>query len=745
MFRGVRGVSIGSFVIVVAVSATLFGAMAWSRAQGTKPSHTTWSTYLGNADSSHYTALTQINRSNVDKLEVAWSYDSGNERAYEFNPIVVGKFMYVIAQHSDIVALDATTGKRIWIHHPNSMGQRFEVHRGINYWQSKDGSDRRLLIPFDNHLEAIDATNGELIKSFGDGGTVDLKVGLGRDPNSMYQIQSGTPGEVFEDLIIVGSETGEDYGSPPGDIRAYDVRTGLMLWIFHTIPHPGEFGYETWPKDTWKTAGGTNCWGEMSLDEKTGIVYIPTGAPTYDFYGADRKGNTLFADSLLALEARTGRLIWYYQLVHHDLWDYDATSAPQLLTVRHSGKDVEVVAEASKQGFLYVFDRATGKPIWPIEERPVPKSNMPGEAASPTQPVPTAPPPFARQEFTVADLDPYILSPRDRERWKTVVQGAINEGLFTPPEQVNSIEMPGNRGGSNWGMTASNPSDATMFVVSMNMPAILKDERRAPPSLWNIPTTGTPAQQGKAVYHFYCERCHGENREGAPPAIPSLVNAPANFGESTIKSVVKYGLKDMPGFPDLTDRLLSGLISYLGDPESAPGPLPPGGEPPAGSNLAGDSTVRYWTGYGLQPSIIKPPWSVITAYDLNQGTIKWQVPFGDAPQGAPENLKGTGIMLPRNGPVITATGLLFIATKDEGKLRAYDQETGKVLWSVDLPAASEGVPAIYEVDGREYIVVCATSAKHTEIPRDGPEQPTAEPVHRSYIAYALPKDLAGQK
>jgi quinoprotein glucose dehydrogenase len=370
---------------------------------------------------------------------------------------------------------------------------------------------------------------------------------------------------------------------------------------------------------------------------------------------------------------------------------------------------------------------------------------MPGEAASPTQPVPTAPPPFARQEFTVADLDPYILSPRDRERWKTVVEGAINEGLFTPPEQSNSIEMPGNRGGSNWGMTASNPSDATMFVVSMDMPAILKDERRPPPSLWNIPSSGTPAQQGKAVYHFYCERCHGENREGAPPAIPSLANAPAYFGESTIKSVVKYGLKDMPGFPDLTDRLLNGLILYLGDPESAAGPLPPGGEPPAGSNVAGDSTVRYWTGYGLQPSIIKPPWSVITAYDLNQGTIKWQVPFGDAPQGAPENLKGTGIMLPRNGPVVTATGLLFIATKDEGKLRAYDQETGKVLWSVDLPAASEGVPAIYEVDGREYIVVCATSAKHTEVPRDGPEQPTAEPVHRSYIAYALPKDLAGQK
>jgi quinoprotein glucose dehydrogenase len=746
MLNHKRFLSVGSVAVAAALgAAVLFGVSAWSGPDDDGQSHKTWSTYLGNPDASHYTALTQIDRSNVDKLEVAWTYDSGNERAYEFNPIVVGNVMYVIAQHSDIVALDAATGKQIWIHHPNSMGQRLEVHRGINYWQSKDGSERRLFIPFDNHLEAIDATTGELIKSFGEGGSIDLKMGLGRDPKSMYQIQAGTPGQVFENLIIVGSETGEDYGSPPGDIRAYDVRTGRMVWIFHTIPHPGEFGYDTWPKDAWKSAGGTNCWGEMSLDEKTGIVYIPTGAPTYDFYGADRVGNTLFADSLLALDARTGKLIWYYQLVHHDLWDYDATSAPQLLTMRHNGEDIPVVAEASKQGYLYVFNRTTGKPIWPIEERPVPKSKMPGEAASPTQPVPSAPPPFARQKFTVADLDPYILSPRDRARWKAVVEGAVNEGLFTPPEQENTIEMPGNRGGSNWGMTASNPATGSMFVVSMDIPAILKNERRAPPSLWNIPSGGTPAQQGKAVYHFYCERCHGSDRGGAPPAIPSLVNAPSNFGEDTITSVVKYGLKDMPGFPDLTDRLLKGLVLYLGNPESASGPLPAGGEPPAGSNSAGDATIRYWTGYGLQPSIIKPPWSVITAYDLNQGTIKWQVPLGDAPQGAAENLTGTGVMLPRNGPVVTASGLFFIATKDEGKLRAYDQETGKVLWAVDLPAASEGVPAIYEVDGREYIVVCATSAKQSEIPRDGPEQPMAQPVHRSYIAYALPKSLTSQK
>lgn len=734
---------LGFLCFVALGAALLFITAGVASPQGSSASHATWSTYLGNPDSSHFTSLTQINRSNVDKLEVAWTYDSGNDRSYEFNPIVVGRSIYVIAQHTDIVALDATTGKQSWVHHPNSMGQRLEVHRGINYWQSKDASEKRLFITFDNHLEAIDANTGSLINSFGDNGTVDLKQGLGRDPKTMYQIQAGTPGQVFENLIILGSETGEDYGSPPGDIRAYDVHTGRMVWIFHTIPHPGEFGYDTWPKDAWKYSGGTNCWGEMSLDEKTGIVYIPTGAPTYDFYAADRTGNNLFADCLLALDARTGKLVWYYQLIHHDLWDYDATSAPQLLTIRHNGENVEVVAEASKQGFLYVFNRANGKPIWPIEERAVAKSDMPEEHSSPTQPFPTAPPPFARQKFTVADLDPYILSDRDRERWKKFVANAVNEGLFTPPEQTDTIEMPGNRGGSNWGMTASNPSSATMFVISMDIPAILKNERREPPSLWDIPAKAAPAMQGKAVYHFYCERCHGIDHEGAPPAIPSLVNAPSVYGEDTIKSVVHYGLKDMPGFPDIPDWLIKSLMLYLAHPESAPGAIPASGEAPPLS--AGGEVVRYWTGYGLQPSIISPPWSHITAYDLNQGTIKWQVPFGDAPQAAGEGLKGTGIMLPRNGPVVTASGLLFIATKDEGKIRAYDQDTGKVLWSADLPAASEGVPAVYEVDGREYLVVCATSAKQTAVPRDGPEQPTGQPVHRSYVAYALPKDLLGQK
>jgi quinoprotein glucose dehydrogenase len=722
----------------------LFGAVAWTGSQDSPQPYTTWSTYLGSEDSSHYSALKQINRSNVDKLEVAWSYSSGNDRSYEFNPIVVGRTMYVLAQRTSVVALDAATGKELWVYR-SKHAPPVEMHRGISYWQSKDGSERRLLIAFGSGLEAIDANTGELIKSFGTDGSVDLMAGLGRDRKTISQIQSATPGRVFGDLIIMGSATGEEYGSPPGDIRAYDVRTGKMAWIFHTVPHPGEFGYDTWPKDAWTYAGGTNCWGEMSVDETRGIIYIPTGAPTYDFYGADRMGNNLFADSLLALDARTGKLIWYYQLVHHDLWDYDASAAPQLLTVRHNGEDVPIVAQATKQGFLYVFNRVTGKPLWPIEERPVPKSDMPGEMVSPTQPFPVKPPPFAQQSFTVADLDPYLLTEQERAKWKKTIEDAVNKGLFTPPGLTDTIEMPGNHGGANWGSTATNPTNGTMYVVSMNIPAFLKNEHLLPPNLWDIPMDVAPAQQGKAIYSLYCQRCHGADRAGSPPAIPSLVNAPSVYGEKVIKSVVKNGLQEMPAFTDFSDLHLNNLILYLGNPDVAPEPFVDRRPAPPPAGTAGAPPVRYWSGYNLQTSIIKPPWSTLTAYDMNEGTIRWQVPLGNAPPAAAAGIQGTGVMMPRNGPVVTAGGLIFVATKYEGKLHAYDQDTGKEVWSATLPAASEGVPAVYQVDGREYIVVCATTGKQTDIPRDGPSQPTAEPVQRSYVAFALPQNLAKKR
>ena len=555
--------------------------------------HLTWDDYAGAADAAQYSALRQIDRANVAQLKVAWTYPIEDANHYAFGPLVVDGVMYVLAHNDAIVALDAATGKEIW-RHTAEPGTKVITNRGINYWESKDRSDRRLLFAANHKLEEIDARTGKSILSFGKNGLVDLKEGLGRDPQNIKLVQSANPGRVFEDLLILGSATNQGWGSAPGDIRAFDVHTGAVRWVFHTVPHPGEFGYDTWPKDAWKNVGGANAWSEMTLDEKRGIVYIPTASPKYNFYGADRLGADLFGDCLLALDARTGKRLWHFQMVHHDIWDYDDATAPKLLTVEHNGKPLDVVAQVSKQGFIWVFDRVTGKPLWPIEERPVPKSDMPGERAWPTQPFPVKPPPFARQKFTAADVSDLIADPAERARIKDEIQSARNEGLFTPPGLRNTVQMPGNNGGANWGGAAVDPTNGTLYVVSKDLPCMLK-----------------------------------------------LVPAPK-----------------------------------------------------AGPN-------RYESGFGFMVtsagvSPVAPPWTSMTAYDLNTGDIKWQVPLGK-------------VYRTKGGPVVTAGGLIFTGTSDK-IIRALDERTGKTVWEMPLSSAMGGIPAVYEVAGREYVVFCSADA-----------------------------------
>ena len=290
---------------------------------------------------------------------MAWSFPTGDGMKYSFNPVMVDGVVYVLAKRNSIVALDAASGKEIWTYTPDPPA-KIITNRGINYWESKDHADRRLLFCANHTLQAIDARTGKAILTFGNEGRVDLKEGLGRDPQTLTLVQSTTPGRVFENLLILGSATNQGYGSAPGDIRAFDVRTGKLVWTFHTIPHPGEYGYDTWPPDAWKTVGGANVWSEFSLDEARGIVYAPTASAKYNFYGVDRRGANLFADCLLALDARTGKRLWHFQMVHHDIWDYDNATAPKLLQVHHEGKLVDAVAQVSKQGFVWVFDRVTG-------------------------------------------------------------------------------------------------------------------------------------------------------------------------------------------------------------------------------------------------------------------------------------------------------------------------------------------------------------------------------------------------
>jgi quinoprotein glucose dehydrogenase len=561
-------------------------------------------------------------------LEVAWVYPTGDGRKYVFNPLVVDDLVFVLAKNNSIVALNAATGKEVWTY-ASPPGTNIITDRGINYWENKDRSDRRLLFASNHVLRAIDARTGKPILTFGKDGGVDLKEGLGRDVRTLRLVQSTTPGKVFENLLILGSATNQGYGSAPGDIRAFDVRSGALVWTFHTIPHPGEFGYDTWPKDAWKTVGGANVWGEFSIDEKRGIVYAPTASPKYNFYGADRTGANLFGDCLLALDARTGKRIWHFQTVHHDIWDSDDATAPKLLTVRHNGQNIDAVAEVSKQGFVWVFNRVTGEPLWPIEERPVPQTDMPGEQTWPTQPFPTMPPPFARQKFTVDDLSPF-LDDQERARFREELLGARNEGLYTPPGLRNTVQMPGNNGGANWGGAAVNPANGALYVVSKDLPAMLQlvRDRTAP---------------------------------------PDVVRYTSGFGFMIASS-------------------------------------------------------------GLSP--IAPPWSSLTAYDLNAGTIKWRIPLGDVPELAAKGIKNTGSHYPKVGPVVTAGGLIFTGTRDR-KVRALDVDTGKTLWEKELDAALEGMPAVYEIGGREYIVFCA-AAQVELVPARQASVPGA------YVALALP-------
>ena len=592
-----------------------------------------WRDYAGGPDSSRFVASTQIDKTNAHRLQVAWTYSPGQT---DFNPLVARGVVYALGANGTFVALDAGTGKEIWTH-PGLQGFN---GRGVNYWESADGSDRRLIFSFNNFLQEIDARTGRGIASFGGvDGRVDLREGLDRDPSTVNQ-QSRLPGRVFENLIILGSATNQEYASAPGDIRAFDVRTGAKVWTFHTVPRPGEFGYDTWPADAWKTVGGANNWAEQSIDQARGIIYIPTGSPKYNFYGGNRHGANLFGDCLIALDVRTGKRLWHFQTVHHDIWDLDNNSAPQLTTVRHDGRAIDVVAMASKTGYLYVFDRVTGAPIWPIEERPVPqKTTVPGESLWPTQPFPTRPPPFSRQTFTADDLNPYILTAGEREQFRQRILKARNEGPFTPIGFEDVIHMPGNQGGSNWGSTAGNPHDGSVYVIGFNVPTIIRLLKA------------------------------GEVRTGRGGSKETVVER------------------------------------------------------------------RYVTeGFGLYPTIIKPPYTTLTAYDLNAGTIKWQIGLGDDLRLVAQGVKGTGTAGTTKGGIIpTATGLLFVTAADR-KVHVYDSSSGTHLTELQLGGPTSGSPSMYELDGRQYLLATAAAAGARGA------DPSAPPGPTGIVAYALPRN-----
>jgi quinoprotein glucose dehydrogenase len=636
-------------VAAVAISA------AWSQ----EP-YTTWRTYGGGGHSSQYSALDQIDKSNVAQLTVAWSFPAG-ERSFVFNPVVVDDVMYVLARDNEIVALDAATGAELWARpHEGPV-----TARGVNFWESADGRDRRLLYLNSGFLTAIDARTGSVIETFGDKGRVDLRTALaadGRDITSIRPLHTSNPGRVLRNLMIVSLPAqGAGYSSTPGDVQAYDVVTGKLAWVFHSIPRPGEFGADSWPKDSTLAAGGVHNWSEMTVDEENNIAFVPFGTARYDFFGGNRAGNNLYANSLVAIDGRTGKRLWHQQLVHHDLWDYDLPQAPKLLTIRDGRRTRDVVAQATKHGFLFVFDRKSGEPVWPIEERAVPQSDVPGEHTSPTQPFPTKPAPFARQTFSEADINPF-LPEAEKEALRQKLRYGRNEGLFTPPSFQGSFGVPGHNGGANWASAAVDPLNGELYIVSKNLPVMLRVEL----------TNEEPSAR--------------------------TVNGPVVTPEQAATALA------------------------------------------AAKAAAEQGPVRYAVPYDFLRSetnglgAMGPPWSEITAYDLNTGEIKWRRPHG----GVLGIGADVGAHFPRGAPLVTAGGLVFAATAQDRQLRAYDRDTGDVLWSFTLPGGSEGIPATYELGGRQYLAVPVAAGAGLFAPLLEPA-PAAPELTRSYIVFALPR------
>ena len=672
-----------------------------------------WAVYGGSSGSTHYSSLKQINRSNVKDLEVAWTFDSGEEGGLQTNPIAVDGVLYGLTPTQKIFALNAATGKLLWKFDSGIHGT--QPDRGLAYWT--DGYDKRILVGVMNFVYALDATTGKPISSFGTNGSIDLREGLGREPTSAQSVFLTSPPIVYHDLFVVGGRNPESLPAPPGDIRAFDVRSGKLRWVFHTIPHPGEFGYDTWPKEAWRSIGAANNWAGMSVDLARGILYVPTGSAAFDFYGPDRIGDDLFANCLIALNAETGERLWHFQGVRHDLWDRDFPSPPVLLTVQHGGKTIAAVAQPSKQGFLFLFDRVTGQPLFPIEYRDYPASSLPGEIAARQQGLPTKPAPFSRQSLTED-----MLSRRTTEihQWALEKFKAFrNEGQFVPFSiGKDTIVFPGFDGGAEWGGSAVDPQTGILYVNANDI-------------AWTGALAETTAHKSaKAIYVSQCALCHGDNRKGSPPAVPSLVGIADRLSRRQIASTVADGKGRMPGFPNLSGEQVEALLEFLSTGKDTE--LVGEGLPPLSSRF-------HLTGYRrfLDPNgypAVEPPWGTLNAINLNTGEYVWKIPLGEYPELAAQGIRNTGTEN-YGGPIVTAGGLLLIgATNYDKKFRAFDKATGELLWETTLPFAGNATPATYSVNGRQYVVIAAGGGKDLKSKSGG-----------VYVAFALPKDYTAKQ
>lgn len=680
-------------VLLLAAPAVL-GAQA--------PQNADWPVYGGTTDNTHYSTLKQITPANVATLQVAWTYATHDEfkgSEMQTNPVVIDGVLYGTSPKLRVFALDAATGKELWSFDPNygrPAPNRFR-HRGLVV------TGDRVLVTYRYRLYALDRKTGQPIPSFGDSsGFVDMRNAFDR-PAERITVSASTPGVVYGDLFIIGSTVAEALPSSPGDIRAYDVKTGALRWVFHTIPRPGEFGYDTWLPDAWKVSGGANAWSGVTIDQTRGIVFAATGSAAFDFYGANRLGDNLFANTLLALDAKTGKRLWHFQAVKHDLWDWDFPAAPTLVTVKRDGRDVDAVAQITKTGYVYVFERTTGRPLFPVAYRSVPASLMDGELAAETQPYPLSPPPFVRQTLTEEMLT--TRTPTAHDSALKFFRAYQTSGMYDPPNTRGTIIFPGVDGGGEWGGPAFDPATGLLYINANEMPWYHKLVERS----------------DKSLFGTHCASCHGDNFAGSAK-IPTLVGVGTRKTRDEIAQVIRQGAGVMPGFAGTLDNAaVNDLVNYLltGKDVALQAGVNPNYQKYRSSGLQ-----IFLDPDGYPP--ITPPWGTLSAIDLNKGEIRWTTPFGEYPKLAAQGLTNTGSDN-YGGAVVTENGLLLIgATTYDRKFRAFDKSTGKLLWETILPASGNATPSLYMVNGREYLVIACGGGKN-----DAESGGT-------YVAFALP-------
>ena len=695
-----------------------------------KEKYKAWEIYGGNKENNHYSSLTQIDTENVAQLQVAWVYhtgDSDKATQIQVNPVIIQNTLYGLSPKLKLFALDAATGREKWSFDPaNDKAVKgtgyfvMNVCRGVAYY-SDGKDDKRIFYAAGPKLYCIDAEDGKLILSFGEDGKIDLHNDMGRDVNDLY-VASTTPGIIYKDMIIVGTRVAEDAAAAPGYIRAYDVHSGKMRWIFHTIPQPGEEGYESWDnKEAWKHIGGANAWAGFSMDEEKGILFAPIGSSSYDFYGGKRTGNNLFANSVLALDAATGKRIWHFQTVHHDIWDRDLPTAPVLVTITKDGKKIDALAQTTKSGFVFLFERTTGKPIYAVEEKQVPtETELIGEKPSATQPWPSLPKPFVRQSLHENDLNTLVpdSSYQDiKKRLSSYKTGFI----FNPPSKEGTVIFPGYDGGAEWGGSAFDPSTEILYVNASEMPWILTMV-----DIKNKATSNeTNLEAGQRIYNVTCMACHGTQRQGSGN-YPPLTGVQKKYNEEQFMQLVTTGRRMMPALNQLSDGEKKALASFILDEkdkqkEKFIAPAKPEDE---WYKMPYISTGynKFLTKEGY-PAVM-PPWGTLNAIDLNTGQLVWKDTLGDYPE-----LKARGIHSGTEnygGPAVTAGGILFIAATSDAKMRAFNKRTGQLLWEADLPAAGFATPSVYETDGRQYVVIACGGGKLGKHSGD------------AYTAFALP-------